>query len=119
LSCDLLSTPASAAVPEPASEAAFEAKLQQCPKAAITFYATWNNPSKAVARTVEEHLKKYPQICFLMVDVDKFSAIAEKYEITAIPYIVFLNKGKKVDDLLGVDLAALTPKILSLADAPE
>lgn len=73
----------------------------------IDFYATWCGPCKELAQTVfvDPEIKAYYDGHFVCVriDIDKEQKLAEKYGITSIPTLVYLDsKGKEVKRLTGM-----------------
>lgn len=70
----------------------------------IDFYATWCGPCKALAPIMEKMEKKYAgKIRFKKVDIDQDVALAQQYEVDAVPTIVIIpvqGKSKKYVGLL-------------------
>ncbi|TBU45452.1 thioredoxin-domain-containing protein [Dichomitus squalens] len=87
----------------------------------VDFFATWCGPCKAIAPTFEQLAAQYPKAVFLKVDVDKLPAIAQKYQITAMPTFVVIRESGVVDMLRGADprgLSAMVAKHASASSAP-
>jgi thioredoxin 1 len=68
----------------------------------IAFTAEWCGTCKAMkpqlAKTMEQ-LDGKMKMC--KVDIDKFGELAEKFEVTLIPTVVFMKDGKVKDKLIG------------------
>lgn len=59
----------------------------------IDFSATWCGPCKLMKPVVEELEATYDdKINFVYIDVDKNQELANKFEVTAVPTFVFLDK---------------------------
>ena len=67
----------------------------------IDFFATWCGPCKAMTPVMEEMEKKYgDRIEFKRVDVDQEPELAQKYNVQAIPTLVFLSADDEVIDII-------------------
>ncbi len=85
-------------VSETVEATAAEADLQ-----VIDFYATWCGPCKQLAPIIEKMEKKYAgKIAFSRVDVDAEPQLAEQYNITAMPTLVFVKGGEVIDVAVGL-----------------
>jgi thioredoxin 1 len=65
------------------------------------FYATWCMPCVMMAPVMESLAEKNKTIKFIKVNVDESQELAEKYEISSIPCIVFIKGEEEVDRLVG------------------
>lgn len=88
-------------------DAALKQAKQEGKPVFIDFYATWCGPCKELARTVftDLEIKAYYDRHFVCVrvDVDKEEKLADKYEITSMPTLVFLDsKGKEIKRFSGL-----------------
>lgn len=88
-------------------DAALKQAKQEGKPVFIDFYATWCGPCKELARTVftDPEIKAYYDEHFvcMRIDIDKEKKLADKYEITSIPTLVFLNsKGKELKRFSGL-----------------
>lgn len=67
----------------------------------IDFFATWCGPCKAMTPVMEEMEKKFgDRIEFKRVDVDQEPELAQKYNVQAIPTLVFLSADDEVIDII-------------------
>jgi len=68
----------------------------------VDFWASWCGPCKAIVPVVEELAKEYSQkIKIGKVDVDSNPNTATTYGIMSIPTLIFFNKGKVMDQVVG------------------
>ena len=57
----------------------------------IDFWAKWCVPCKSLAKVIETMDKKYPDVIFGSVDIDKEKALAEEFHIVSIPAVMILR----------------------------
>ena len=81
----------------------------------VDFFATWCGPCKMIAPLLDKFSQEYSQVNFIKVDVDQFGSIAQEYEITSMPTVVFIKGGKEVQRVIGANPAALKQAIASHA----
>ena len=68
----------------------------------VDFWASWCGPCKIIAPHIEELAKEYAgKMKIGKVDVDANSKIATSYAVMSIPTIIFLKKGKVMNQLVG------------------
>jgi len=68
----------------------------------VDFWAAWCGPCKMIAPYVEEMTKEYAgKMKIGKIDVDSNPKIATQYGVMSIPTIIFLKKGKVMDQLVG------------------
>ena len=97
------------------SDVIFKALTSSGP-AVIDFYATWCGPCKAIAPKVGELSERYPNVRFIQIDVDKMRAVAQQFQVTAMPTFVFLKDGKEVGERVrGADARSLENGIKGLS----
>ena len=68
-----------------------------------------------IAPHFESFSNKYTNVIFVKVDVDAQDTIAQQCGIRAMPTFHFYKDGKKVDELMGANVAALEQKVKDLA----
>ncbi|GJJ75718.1 thioredoxin 1 [Entomortierella parvispora] len=69
----------------------------------IDFFATWCGPCKTLAPVLESLEKKYGSTIFAKVDVDEAQECATKYEVSAMPTILFFKSKAEVGRVVGAD----------------
>jgi thioredoxin 1 len=76
------------------------------------FYAEWCMPCIMMAPVMESLAERNKKIKFIKINVDEAGALANDYQVTSIPCIVFFKEGEEVDRIVGnVDEAYLEEKI--------
>lgn len=63
----------------------------------VDFYADWCAPCKMLGRNFQSIEDDFPSITILKVNVDDFQAIASKFFVTSIPYLVCYKDGQRID----------------------
>lgn len=82
----------------------------------VDFWAAWCGPCRIIAPTVEELAKDYKgKFVVAKLDVDESPATSAKYQVSAIPYLVFFKGGEQMDAIKGVvDKADIEEKMQGL-----
>lgn len=62
----------------------------------LKFTATWCGPCKRFAPIYEETSKKFSDVRFETIDIDQDKATADKYQIQAVPHLVFLDGSNNI-----------------------
>eukprot|EP01086_Lenisia_limosa_P015901 TRINITY_DN53_c0_g2_i1.p2 TRINITY_DN53_c0_g2~~TRINITY_DN53_c0_g2_i1.p2 ORF type:complete len:118 (-),score=29.75 TRINITY_DN53_c0_g2_i1:32-352(-) len=83
-------------------------------KVCVDFFATWCGPCRRISPQFENFAASYPDVKFVKVDVDSGMAIAQTYQVRAMPTFVFIHNGEKHSDFCGADPAQLKAKIEDL-----
>ncbi len=82
--------------------ASFEESIGDSKLTMVDFYATWCGPCMQMDPFVKEiKLEKKDLVNVIQVDTDKFTEIAEKYQIDALPTLIFFKEGKIVHREVG------------------
>jgi thioredoxin 1 len=69
----------------------------------VDFWANWCGPCKMIAPALEELAKEYAhKIKLGKLDVDSNPKTASTYGIMSIPTLIFLKKGKVMEQVVGV-----------------
>ena len=77
----------------------------------VDFWAAWCGPCSMLSPIVEQLAEEHPEIAFGKVNVDEAPEIAQRYQISAIPTLLFRD-GKPVDMSVGVKSKAELEKFL-------
>ena len=85
--------------------------------AAVDFYATWCGPCRVLSPMLDKLAEPLAgKIKFFKVNVDESSALAQNFQIQAIPTVLLFKDGKLVDRLTGLPTEAdLKAKLETLA----
>ncbi|CAK7902624.1 thioredoxin-1 [[Candida] anglica] len=73
----------------------------------VDFFATWCGPCKMIAPLLDKFSNEYPTAKFIKVDVDDFGDIAQEYEISSMPTVLFFKGGKIINKVIGANPGAL------------
>ncbi|KAF2397567.1 glutaredoxin [Trichodelitschia bisporula] len=102
-------SPSSVAVTQITTEEAFSNAVAAYPPSAllvIYFHAPWAAPCKQMSAVLEALASTYtsqspPNIAFLSIDAEELPDTSEKYDVTAVPYIVLQKDGKVLEKISG------------------
>ena len=68
----------------------------------VDFWAPWCEPCKMIRAEIQRAGEAFKdQVEVVRVDVDAFHSLAEKYDIMAIPTLLFFKDGKPVKRIIG------------------
>lgn len=85
------------------TESTFDVAVKEAPLAMVDFWATWCGPCKMMGPIVEKLAGDYDgKALVAKVDTDEESELAEKFNISSIPTILFLKNGEEFDRKIGV-----------------
>jgi thioredoxin len=69
----------------------------------VDFYATWCGPCQMMAKNLEQaNAQLQGKLKIVKLDTDRYPEIASKYQIQALPTLVFFKDGKSIDRVEGV-----------------
>ena len=92
----------------------YEKFLQENPKVAVDFTASWCGPCKMIGPEFMKMQNEFPEIKFVKVDVDENPATAKKCAISAMPTFKFFKDGLEVYDFVGASVDKLRGKLEEL-----
>jgi len=68
----------------------------------VDFYADWCGPCKMLAPAFEELSSDYGnKLKFVKLDTDHAQALAMEFNVTGIPCLIMISKGKEVGRIVG------------------
>lgn len=68
----------------------------------LDFYATWCGPCKKLKPQIVALAEEMPQITFVCVDTDVWTALSEHYIISSLPTLIVLFNGKAINRFEGL-----------------
>jgi thioredoxin 1 len=85
-------------------EGEFDAEVVQSSlPVVVDFYATWCGPCKLLAPMLDELAGPLAnQVKFVKINVDEAPSLSQRFDIQAIPTLIFFKNGKVVDRLIGL-----------------
>ncbi|AGO13466.1 AaceriACL131Wp [[Ashbya] aceris (nom. inval.)] len=89
----------------------FESAISSEKLVVVDFFATWCGPCKMIAPMIEKFATQFEEASFYKVDVDAAAEVAQKYQITSMPTILYFKNGEAVDKVIGADVQSIRTKI--------
>ena len=81
----------------------FENLLKEKELLVVDFFATWSGPCKMLSPIIEQLSEKYDEgVRVAKIDVDENEELAVKYEIQAVPTIIFFKEGTEIGRVTGI-----------------
>ena len=71
---------------------------------AVKFWATWCQPCKIFAPTVEKLDKEFENITFLSIDAEQVQSIVKRFKVRSLPTILIIADGEEVERISGMQL---------------
>lgn len=68
----------------------------------LDFWAPWCGPCKTSMPLLEKAFQTYTNVVFCKVNVDNNKDIADKYQITSIPTLLYIKNGKQIRSQIGI-----------------
>lgn len=59
--------------------------------------------------------REFPNLTFQSVDIDQNEELADQFQISSLPTIVFLFRGKEIDRVVGADSKSIAQAAARLA----
>lgn len=91
-----------------------QAQVQAC-AVVVHFTAEWCAPSKYMAGFFENLALKYPDILFLLVDVDEVKGVKDKMDVKAMPTFLLMRGTVQVDKIVGANADELQKRVAAFA----
>ena len=111
LSLPPLITPFAMSLHDVKTAADFDAHLASSEFAACHFWASWCEPCGAMDQLMLELAATHPNVRFLRVEAEEVDELAERFDVSAVPFFTFHAKTRLVDRLEGADAAALAERV--------
>lgn len=87
---------------QPVSAEEFQSKITGALPVVVDFFAEWCGPCKMLSPVLESLAPSYEgKFEVIKVNIDEHSDIAQQYNVTSIPTIVFIKEGQEADRMVG------------------
>ena len=78
----------------------FEKEIKEG-KVLVDFFATWCGPCKMLTPIIEKVAGEHPELKVLKIDVDEVGELAARFEVQAIPTLLYFEDGEQKDRAMG------------------
>ena len=88
----------------PINSESFQAEVLDSPTLVVVdFYASWCPPCRALSPVLDRFANEYAgRIKFVKINSDEEPGLAEAYEVSALPTLVFIKDGEVVGNAVGL-----------------
>lgn len=81
----------------------FEQEVLQAEKPVLVdFWAEWCGPCQMIAPILEQIASEKPEITICKVNVDEEMALAQKFQVAYIPYLLLFKNGEVAETITGM-----------------
>ena len=94
-----------------ATAADFDAHVAAADVVACHFWASWCEPCAAMDQLLSTFAAQHPAARFLRVEAESVDELLGRFDVNAVPFFTFHQKGTLVDTLEGADAGALAEKL--------
>eukprot|EP01098_Paradermamoeba_levis_P006293 TRINITY_DN2617_c0_g1_i3.p1 TRINITY_DN2617_c0_g1~~TRINITY_DN2617_c0_g1_i3.p1 ORF type:complete len:198 (-),score=74.11 TRINITY_DN2617_c0_g1_i3:658-1221(-) len=98
-------------VTEATSVSQVEQALKSNPLVFVNFWATWCEPCGQMNNVFKQLSEQHTNATFLQVEAEQAPEVAEKYEVKAVPYFIFVRNSNVVDYLEGANAPELVKRV--------
>ena len=67
----------------------------------VDFFATWCGPCNMLAPVLEQVAAEHPEVTILKIDVDELGVLAQRYQVSSIPTLLYFVDGVQKNKSLG------------------
>lgn len=88
--------------------------LQKKSRVVVDFYASWCKPCKELAKVLPTYEIEHKNVTFLKVNVDENEDIAETYDVSSLPTLLFVRHGQIQGKVTGNNETLIKQELVSL-----
>jgi thioredoxin 1 len=75
--------------------------------AVVDFFATWCTPCKDMAAYLEKVQAVNPELPIAKINVDELREVADLFDVTVLPTLLFIYKGNVIHRVNGIDMKSV------------